>query len=492
MMNSSAPSTFDVSWQQDYTQRMHPELLTCLLRSNIPVLDHAGWYVAEVGEGFCQSILPLNAPTTNQHGTHQAALISLSADYTGGIALAALLRGVPVAGVHRCGEENSVSLWLASMNVKYKSPSSGHLTGTCRVDEAKAESIRRRYFSGQRVLVTLEIEFHSNGQQVAIAEMKYFAQATRTLNPEPDSKSRSTLFDHKLKASARMIAGIRARSTSNPKLGGQCSLSSVSAGPHGHLLADRLQRTLPQLTDMVLARSQHIDETIVKGNYGQVVMLGAGLDMRSLKHAARSSKTTFFELDLPAMIEERLRVIEELPEGYWDRRVMIPVDFKRESAAALLRADKRFDACLPTLFVYEGCTMYFESEENEKMLREVDGLMDHPDSRIWLDLVSQEVASRQTEHPDVAKFLDGMDELGESFIFGVDDAGRWVQNLGLQTIEVMKCGEYLSDPDPIFRNYQFVTVGPSPQQQPAMNPLRGPLGLKRAFLEIDDVGIAHW
>ena len=55
----------------------------------------------------------------------------------------------------------------------------------------------------------------------------------------------------------------------------------------------------------------------------------------------------------------------------------------------------------------------------------------------------------------------------------------------------MNCGEYLSDSDPIFGNYQFVTVGPSLQQQPAMPPLRGPMWLKKASLEIDNVGIAN-
>ncbi|HIK91939.1 MAG TPA: hypothetical protein EYG03_08155 [Planctomycetes bacterium] len=79
-----------ITWEQDYEQRVNPKLMTGLLRSSIPVLEHSDWRIEKVEDGFCQSVLPLNSPTTNQHGTHQAALISLSADYTGGLALESL------------------------------------------------------------------------------------------------------------------------------------------------------------------------------------------------------------------------------------------------------------------------------------------------------------------------------------------------------------------------------------------------------------------
>jgi hypothetical protein len=50
----------------------------------IPVLAHSDWRIEEVKDGFCKYVLALKAPATNQHGTHQAALISLSADYPEG------------------------------------------------------------------------------------------------------------------------------------------------------------------------------------------------------------------------------------------------------------------------------------------------------------------------------------------------------------------------------------------------------------------------
>lgn len=448
-----------VTWTDDYEQRVNPELMTRLLRTAIPVLESSDWKIEKVEEGYCQSVLPLNSPTTNQHGTHQAALISLSADYTGGMALATLLRGVPLAGIHRCDADESASLWLAGMNVKYRSPSSGHLVGVCRIDSETAESIQSRYFSGNRVLATLEVNFYSNGDLVAVAEMKYFAQPTIQLTPTPGSKTHSALFSHKLKASARMIAGLRGRTSGNSRITVRSAESDLIAGPHGQLLANRLQSVLPQLTDMVLARTQHIDETLDSFvDVKQVAMLGAGLDMRSLKHAAARPDVTFFELDLPSMIAERKRVAAVLPNECADRRVLLEADFRSDDLQALLASHPRFNPELPTMFIYEGCSMYFTEQENRRMFQVVRSLMQHPQSCVWSDFVTPEVASGKTNNRNVAAFLDGMEELGEKFIFGVEDPGSWLNECGLGLVETTWCADYLSELDMVYRTYSFAVA----------------------------------
>lgn len=458
-MNTPTIPEPHVTWNQDYQQRVNPELMTGLLRTAIPVLESSDWRIEQVEEGFCQSVLPLNTPTTNQHGTHQAALISLSADYTGGLALATLLRGIPLAGVHRCHDENSASLWLAGMNVKYRSPSSGHLTGVCRIDPKTADSIRNRYFSGNRVLATLEVNFYSNGDLVAVAEMKYFAQPTVQLTPAPGSRTRSALFSHKLKASARMIAGLRGQRSANPRLTTHCPEANLVAGPHGQLLAARLQSVLPQLADMVLARTQHIDETLRNFvDVKQVVLLGAGLDMRSLRHAAERPDITFFEVDLPSMIEERQRITEQLPEEFADRRVLLEADFRSDDVQSLIAEHPRFNAALPTMFIYEGCSMYFTEQENRRMMGMVRSLMQHPSSCVWTDFVSPDVANGKTNNRNISAFLDGMEELGETFIFGVDDPADWLNQSGLGLVETTRCGDYLNESDMVFNTYSFAVA----------------------------------
>jgi len=443
-------------FKNDFETRINPDLMNQLLHRAVPVLGHAGWKITRVGFGFTETVLPLNAETTNQHGTHQAALISLSADYTGGMALTTLLTGVPLSGIHKCRPEEAASLWLASMNVKYINPSTGHLTGTCQIDDDTIAKIRSRYFQGKRVLVTLPMEFTSNGQKVATAELKYFAQPTSQLLSMSDKPS--ALFKQKIKASARMIAGVRASEEPHAKIRVDCPHAATAAGPHGALLAKKLRTALPQLTDMVLARTGHIDQTINSmQNIEQAVMLGAGLDMRPFRFANRSPEINFFEIDLPEMLEERERVITVMEGSQLEgpKRFSIGADFLKDDVAERILGQSPFDPTKKTLFVYEGCSMYFTEVENLRLLRNVWKLAQHPESQIWCDLVTQSVVNGETNRPEIVAFLNRMDDLGESFIFGSDDPAGLLTSIGCQTADANTCRSFLETDEPIFDVYQF-------------------------------------
>ncbi len=270
--------------------------------------------------------------------------------------------------------------------------------------------------------------------------MKYFAQPTIQLSPIAEKPSRSALFSHKLKASARMIAGIRAQSSSHPKLRVQCPHASLVAGPHGELLADHLHSILPQLKDMVLTRTQHIDELIEQvAGVKQIVLAGAGLDMRSVRHAAEHNDIVFFELDLPEMINERQRVTKLLDRDYKEQRV--------------LKAHPRFDATLPTIIVFEGCSMYFTEEENRRIFASFLEIMQHPLSCLWVDFVNTAVVTRRTNNQRIIGFLEGMDSLGESFVFGTDNPRLLLESIGFGRVDTVSSGEYLEDTDAVLSTY---------------------------------------
>ena len=449
----------EITWEQDYQTRINPQLMTSLLRVSVPVLEQSDWQATRVDDGYCETLLPLNKATTNQHGTHQAALVSLSADYTGGLALATLFRGVPLAGIHQCRDDVSASLWLAGMNVRYKSPSTGHLTGICEIDPIQAEEIRKRYFRGSRVLATLQVRFYSNGELTAEAEMKYFAQPTIQLTPTVENPSRSTLYSHKLKASARMIAGLRAQTSSHPRLRNHCPHANLVAGPHGELLANHLHEILPQLKDMVLTRSQHIDELIRQvPDLKQVVLVGAGLDMRSIRHAADLPEVTFFEVDLPEMIAERERVTKLLPQEYSDRRILLSADFKIDDLAQVIGQHPRFDCTVPTVIIYEGCSMYFSEAENQRLFAAFLELIENPLSCVWSDFVNTSVVTGRTNNQHITRFLEGMDSLGEAFVFGTDDPTLWLESIGYNFVETITSGKYLNENDAVLNMYSFAVA----------------------------------
>jgi methyltransferase (TIGR00027 family) len=441
-------------FQADYRDRINPSLINSLAHQAVPVLQYSGWNLTTIEYGFCESELPLQPSTTNQHGTHQAALISLSADYTGGMALTTVLTGVPLAGIHPPDKDRSASLWLASMNVRYLNPSTGHLLGKCRISDELIQKIRRRYMAGKKILVNLVVEFESNGQRVAEAEMKYFCQSTKSLLESSKKQRLSSLANQKLKSSARMIAGVRATGESK-YIRVDCPHAASAAGPQGKILADKLRQALPQLPDMVLARTKHIDETILsESKVEQIVLVGAGLDMRPYRLKDHFPSVEFFELDLPEMLDERERVLVDSKLSDVNRHA-VPANFLTQDLCEVLTSYPEFDRSKPTAFIYEGCSMYFTNEKNRELLTQLSSATANPDSYLWSDFVTTEAIENSSGRAEVTAFLKRMDALGESFIFGVDDPGEYLQNCGWGSTRFVSSREYLNAEDPIFNVYQF-------------------------------------
>ncbi|OYP31067.1 class I SAM-dependent methyltransferase [Rhodopirellula sp. MGV] len=464
-----------VTWESDYAQRVNPELMTGLLHKAVPVLEWTNWKVTKVERGYCESVLPLSVPTTNQHGTHQAALISLSADYTGGMALTTLLTGVPLTGIHRGHPNDSASLWLASMDVKYENPSTSNLRGVCRIDAKTAERIKSRYFGGRVVLVTLNVEFFSeDNERVAVAEMKYFAQATKQLLRDREDGQRSSLSKLNLKKSARIISGLRARGRQDQgqwicrddgvKIRLDGGHDMFAAGTHGILQAERLNKVLPQLQSFVVARTRNADDVVRSmPEIEQLVMLGAGLDMRPLRLTNELRGATIFEIDLPEMLTERQHVIQRMESQIGGahqapERHQIAADFLKCDVGSKLRDHFAFSQTATTLVIYEGCSMYFEHEQNVRLLSSVMRSLKNPESRLWMDCVTPAVIDANTGDPNIQAFVEQMEMIGEKFIYGPSDVGSFLNECGVVLDVEVTAGAVLGDNDPTLAEYRFVTA----------------------------------
>ena len=464
----------EITWEQDYRDRINPELVTNLAHQAVPVLKWTGWSIQKVGPGYCETRLPLCLETTNQHGTHQAALISLSADYTGGMALATLLTGTPLTGIHRGKPEESASLWLVGMEVRYELPSTSHLRGQCKVDPKTARRIQSRYFAGKVVLVSLEVQFWSeDGQRVAMANMKYLAQATQKLLEKREDGERSALSKLNLKTSARIIAGLRSMEmqTSSSRLAADANAwhridhahDMLAAGTHGLLQARRLNKVLPQLGRLVNARTAHCDRFLEDfDGVEQIVLLGAGLDMRPARMAQRLRGVTVFEMDLPVMLSERASVIEKLTDQRSPRAVKFPerhpiaADFLHDDPGSLLRGHRAFSETAVTAVIYEGCSMYFDEAQNIATLSSVLRRIKNRESRLWMDCVSPEVVNGRTPDKNVHEFINQMELIGEKFIYGPADPKAFLRASGWILEQQITAGEYVNDKDPTLGEYRFV------------------------------------
>jgi len=455
--DAHATKLFDVTWEQDQQFRMNPAVVTCLLREQVPVLEFVQWKVNQIDFGAAETVLPLNAQSTNQHFTHQAALQVLAADYAGGVALASLLTGWPVLGVHPVASRNSVSLWLLKVDIKFLRPSVADLIVTAKIPPDLHDRIQKRFFEGKTVVETIAIEFRNGDVLVAEATATYFARQSDKLRAEGISTDRvNSLYQLKLTSSAEMIAGVRARETGTLF---DDPYAYHMAGQHGVAIANRFCDRSPQLGGMVAARTRHLDDALrnfVRGGGRQVVNVGVGWDMRAFRLDLPEGMK-LYELDFPTTLEERRRRLaqQEVAERPGVTRIEVPIDLRTMSLAEVLAGQVDLDQ--PLFLAWEGMSMYFSEEEVLAILEGMQPLLQHPDSLLWLDLVDREPVETPEQFPSsIQQFMRGMRVLGEPFTFGVDDAEEFLQSAGLRCLEAVKSDLYLpGKDDPIYEVYQF-------------------------------------
>jgi methyltransferase (TIGR00027 family) len=452
---------FQVDWDEDLATRLEPRAFTELLHEQVPVLDFVKWEVREVGRGSATSVLPLNVPSTNQHFTHQAALLVLAADYTGGIALASLFVGWPVLGVHPVKSRESVSMWLLKVDIKYLRPSTADLFISARIAPERHARLQRRFAEGRAVVETIEIEFRNGDTPVAEATAVYFArQSDRLRSDGVDVDSVNTLYRLRLTSSAELIAGVRARYSGHLF---EDVHAERMAGQHGMALAARFCERTPQLGGMVAARTRHGDQAVlnfVRGGGRDIINVGVGWDMRAFRLDLPPG-SRLYELDFPTTLTERRRRLAE--HGVADRpgitRIEVPVDVRTMPLAEVLRPLLGGDR--PLLLVWEGMSMYFDEAEVLRILQGMEPLMRHPGSLLWMDVVDREPIVHTERFPEsVQAFMRGMHVLGEPFTFGTDSVEDFVSRAGLRSLEVVPSDAYLPDrEDPVYSIYRFCLAG---------------------------------
>jgi methyltransferase (TIGR00027 family) len=131
-----------------------------------------------------------------------------------------------------------------------------------------------------------------------------------------------------------------------------------------------LMRVINELQTAHCVRHRAIDEMVLsaieKDGFRQVVVVGAGYDMRASRFAERVRGVRWIEADHPATQARKQRILAE--RGDVNRAVAsVGVELMRESLAGVLRATG-FDRALPTLFVAEGIVHYLSLARAEDLV----------------------------------------------------------------------------------------------------------------------------
>jgi methyltransferase (TIGR00027 family) len=220
-------------------------------------------------------------------------------------------------------------------------------------------------------------------------------------------------------------------------------------------LADRFS---PGLITWVLCRHRYIDDRLVAalgGRVEQVVVLGAGYDMRAYRFATELAYRPVFEVDYPATSQRKARLLgrhkAELPKS--DVRV-VEIDFERDSLRDRLR-EAGFQRGVRTFFIWEGVAMYLTRDAVKKTLTELRELS-AAGSEIAMDLwyVPEGADILSTAHRLSASALS---LIGEPVTFAIhpEDAGAFLNRLCYRVREIADAGmlesRYVHDRRRVYR-----------------------------------------
>jgi methyltransferase (TIGR00027 family) len=141
-------------------------------------------------------------------------------------------------------------------------------------------------------------------------------------------------------------------------------------------------------------RKRLIEQAVMRGireGFTQVVVIGAGLDLLTLRIDRSAVGARCIELDHPAT-QARKRQMLAFAEVDPHRVELVPADLGRTSVSAALARSTRFDRSLPTVFVVEGLTMYLAATQVRSLLTDLPQAA--PSARLLMTFMEPDAAGR--------------------------------------------------------------------------------------------------
>lgn len=148
----------------------------------------------------------------------------------------------------------------------------------------------------------------------------------------------------------------------------------AAAGAHAAAATQRYL-DLPFFRDGIRLRTRAIDDAVREGlgPQSQLVILGAGFDMRALRlPEVERLGARVFEIDTPAQLARKRAVLDEAGVAVPERDVYVPFDFDQpdfEPALAQALRARGFREAVGAVFVWEGVIGYIDAATIDRNLR---------------------------------------------------------------------------------------------------------------------------
>ena len=194
--------------------------------------------------------------------------------------------------------------------------------------------------------------------------------------------------------------------------------------------AQRFAEICPEFDDLIRCRllvfRELVKAEIEKGTK-QIVSVGAGFDMRPAIFPTNG--VTFFDVDQPAVVQYKREMLERHGLESWPA---VPCNYLHVNLPDELRK-AGFDPNLPSLFIWEGNTMYLPEDLISEFLNQLARQL--PAFTIAFDYMSTKVINRTSGVASVTRAFDYFSERFTPFITGFDDPAIFEQITPLKIIE---------------------------------------------------------
>jgi len=169
-----------------------------------------------------------------------------------------------------------------------------------------------------------------------------------------------------------------------------------------------------------ICRTRYIDDTVraaLSQGIGQLVILGAGYDTRPYR-LPEMKKVKVFEVDLPAVQNDKKAKIQKYLGRLPDQLTFIPIDFDAQTLEAVFTG-AAFDLSRQAAFIWEGVTQYITEEAVKQTLAFIG--KSAPGSILVFTYVLKSVIERQSDIPGADHMMD-MVAQQSPWIFGLEPA----------------------------------------------------------------------
>jgi methyltransferase (TIGR00027 family) len=238
-------------------------------------------------------------------------------------------------------------------------------------------------------------------------------------------------------------------------------IANIFITPEMESWVDEVTQASVSTRHLISYRTRYFDDYLVREierGVTQVVLLGAGLDTRSLRLGHPS--VSFYEIDQSEVLSYKQRQLGS--HGYAARSHFIAGDYIRDDLLALLKS-RGFKADVETYFIWEGNTMYIPGDVIFAFLNQLRTEVLR--FRISFDYLSEEMIQRNTGFEGAVNLVNGFAKMGAPWVTGFASIHQITEQTGLSITENKWVAEVV-DPSPfretlsrdIFRHYSVCTL----------------------------------